>query len=73
VWNCLRCLESGICRAISGALFWIGYAGCIMKNKEELKAYRLQLIAEAAEKVRRERELAQVMSEEFNLDEVDDE
>jgi hypothetical protein len=40
---------------------------------EEFKAWRLPIIAEAAEKVRRERELAQVMSEEFNLDEVDDE
>ena len=38
---------------------------------EEFKAYRLQLIAEAAEKVRREREIAQQFSEEFNLDEVD--
>lgn len=39
---------------------------------EELKAYRLQLIAEAAENVRRERELARQLSDEFNLDEVDD-
>lgn len=38
---------------------------------EEFKAYRLQLVAEAAENVRRERELAQEMSEEFNLEEVD--
>ncbi|MDP5205483.1 hypothetical protein ORI99_00260 [Alishewanella sp. SMS9] len=40
---------------------------------EEFKAYLLQLIAEAVENVRRERELAQQFSEEFNLDEVDDE
>ena len=38
---------------------------------EEFKAYRLQLIAEAAENVRRERELNQQMSEDFSLDEVD--
>jgi hypothetical protein len=38
---------------------------------EEFKSYRLRLIAEAAENVRRERELAQEMSEEFNLEEVD--
>ena len=47
----------------------IGYAGCFMT--EEFKAYRLQLIAEAAENVRRERELARQMSEDFSLDEVD--
>lgn len=38
---------------------------------EEFKAYRLQLIAEAAEKVRAEREFQQQLSDEFNLDEVD--
>lgn len=39
---------------------------------EEFKVYRLQLIAEAAENVRRERELTRQLSDEFNLDEVDD-
>lgn len=38
---------------------------------DDFKAYRLQLIAEAAEKVRAERELAQQLSDDFNLDEVD--
>ena len=38
---------------------------------EEFKAWRLRIIAEAAENVRRERELAQAMSDEFNLEEVD--
>ena len=66
---CLCCVESGFWRAISCALFWIGYAGCFMT--EEFKAYRLQLIAEAVENVRRERELNQQMSEDFLLDEVD--
>lgn len=37
---------------------------------DEFKAYRLRIIAEAAENVRRERELAQE-SDEFNLEEVD--
>lgn len=37
---------------------------------EEFKAYRLQLIAEAVENVRRERELNQQMSEDFSLDEA---
>ena len=39
---------------------------------EEFKAYRLQLIAEAAENVRSERELTRQLSDEFNLDEVND-
>ena len=45
-------------------------AWCFMT--EEFKAYRLQLIAEAAENVRRERELTRQLSDEFNLDEVND-
>ena len=38
---------------------------------EEFKAYRLQLIAAAVEKVNAERELAQSLSDDFRLDEVD--
>lgn len=38
---------------------------------DAFKEYRLRIIAEAAENVRRERELAQAVSEEFSLDEVD--
>lgn len=38
---------------------------------EEFKAWRLPIIAEAAEKVRAERELSQQLSDDFNLDEVD--
>ena len=45
-------------------------AGCFMT--EEFKAYRLQLITEAAENVRRERELARQLSDELILDDVDD-
>lgn len=40
---------------------------------DKLKAYRLQLIADAVEKVNAERELAQQLSDEFTLEEVDHE
>lgn len=66
--HCLCCVEPGIWCAISCALFGIGYAGRFMT--EEFKAYRLQLIAEAVENVRRERELNQQMSEDFSLEEA---
>lgn len=38
---------------------------------EDLKAYRLQLIADAVEKVNEERALAERIGEEFSLDEVE--
>lgn len=38
---------------------------------EEFKLYRLQLIADAVEKVAAERELERQMNDEFKLDEVD--
>ena len=38
---------------------------------DDLKAYRLRIISEAAENVRRERELERELSEEFNLEDVD--
>lgn len=40
---------------------------------EDFKSWRLPIIAEAAEKVRAEREVVQQNSDEFNLDEVDHE
>ena len=38
---------------------------------EDFKLYRLQLIADAVEKVNAEREFEQHVNEEFKLDEVD--
>lgn len=41
--------------------------------KEEFKAYRLRLIADAVEKVNAERELQEKLSDDFSLEELTDE
>lgn len=56
------------CRCSMGFFNCVGYW---IVNKAERKAYRLQLIAQAVEKVRRERELAEQMSEEFSLEDAE--